>query len=153
MDDRTLEKLAGFICGNDDSNPEYRSSSNISAFFGRAGLPQFVHDGTTRQWWVLDRLKECSREQLASVLKRLASPKEYGGDRELISLALNQLNEILYIEGFKIILNGTSPEFKKIQIDYTDQGVDKDELKPLKAPDFLALGLVRIPPIVNTHTG
>jgi len=141
MDESTLDKIAGFICGNDENHPEYRSSSKITAFFERAGLPQFVHDGSTRQWWVLERLKECDRDQLAGVLKRLASPREYGGDREKIKSALTQLNEILYVEGFKIKLVGTEPKFEKISVDYSDDGETIEDLKPLPPPDFLALGL------------
>ncbi len=141
MDESTLEKIAGFICGNDEANPEYRSSSKITSFFQRAGLSQFVHDGSTRQWWVLERLKECNREQLAGVLKRLASPREYAGDREKTKSALVQLNEILYVEGFKIKLVGTEPKFEKITVDFSDVAEDDYELKPLPAPDFLALGL------------
>lgn len=111
MDESTLDKIAEFICGDKSIYPEYQSSSKITSFFERAGLPQFVHDGTTRQLWVLERLKECNREQLATVLKRLASPKEYGGDREKIKTALTQLNEIFYVEGFKIKLEGSEPKF------------------------------------------
>lgn len=141
MDENTLDKIAEFLCGNREDNPEYRSSSKITGFFDRAGLPQFIHDGSTRQWWVLERLKECNREQLASVLKRLASPREYGGDREKIKISLRQLNEILYVEGFKIKLQGTEPKFEKINIDFTDDGENEEDLKPLPPPDFLSLGL------------
>lgn len=145
MDESTLDKIAEFICGNNHSKyiyPEYRSSSKITSFFERAGLPQFVHDASsTRQPWVLERLKECNHEQLATVLKRLASPKEYGGDREKIKTALAQLNEILYVEGFQIKLEGSEPKFEKIVIDFSDLDEFHEELKPLPAPDFCALGL------------
>ncbi len=141
MDENTLNNIAGFICGNDESHPEYRSSSKITAFFERAELPQFIHDGSTRQRWVFDRLKECSRKQLAIVLKRLVSPREYGGDREKIKLALILLNEILYVEGFKLKLVGMEPKFEKISVDYSEYGEEIEGLKPLPAPNFLALGL------------
>src|SRR5260370_942118 len=35
----------------------YRSSSRITKFFRRCGLP-FVHDGRTRAWWTQERLAE-----------------------------------------------------------------------------------------------
>ena len=35
----------------------YRSSSYITRFFARCGFP-FVHDGSTRKWWAMERLKE-----------------------------------------------------------------------------------------------
>ena len=141
MDENTLDKIAGFICGNDENHPVYRSSSKITEFFERAGLPQFVHDGSTRQRWVLDRLKECNREQLAIVIKRLVSPREYGGDREVIKSSLIQLNKILYVEGFKLKLVGMEPKFETISVDFSEDGEEIEDLKPLPAPNFLALGL------------
>lgn len=141
MDESTLDKIANFICGNEENHPEYRSSSKLTAFFERAGLSRFIHDGSTRQRWALECLKKCNRNELADVLKRLSSPREYGGDREKIKSALTQLNDILYVEGFKIKLVGTEANFEKIIIDYSDDGEPAEELKPLPPPDFLALGL------------
>lgn len=54
MDESTLDKIAKLICGNGEHYPVYRSSSYLTAFFARAGLPRFVHDGSTRQRWVLE---------------------------------------------------------------------------------------------------
>jgi hypothetical protein len=142
LDEITLEKIAEFICGDDEENhPEYRSSSKLTGFFERAGLPHFRHDGSTRKWWVLDRLKECNREELAEVFKRLASPREYGGDKEKTKLALRQLNEIFHVEGFKMKLEGREPKFEKIEVDFSDNGDIQQDVKPLEAPDFLSLGL------------
>ncbi|MGO3422496.1 MAG: hypothetical protein ACTIMZ_08575 [Pseudoalteromonas distincta] len=141
MDDSTLDRIAEFICGNGENHPEYRSSSKITSFFERSGLPQFIHDGSTRQWWVHEKLKECNREQLAAVLKRLSSPKEYKGDRDKIKSALTILNEILYVEGFKIKLEGLEPKFEKFDINFSDENVKTSSLSPMPAPDFMALGL------------
>ena len=141
MDDSTLDKIAGFICGNGEQSPIYRSSSQLTAFFERVGLPQFVHDGSTRQRWVLECLKRCDRDQLARVLKRLASPREYGGNKEQISQALRLLNEAVYVEGFQIRLRGIEPYFERIEVSYDDAAKCEEELKPLPPPDFNSLGL------------
>ena len=141
MDESTLDKIAELICGNGKNHPEYRSSYQLTAFFERAGMPDIVHDGSTRQSWVLAKLKECNREQLAVVLKRLASPREYGGDREKIKSALSCINEIVYVEGFKIKLDGITPKFIKTHVDFSFDEEAQSELTPLEAPDFLALGL------------
>lgn len=142
MDQKTLEQIAEFICGNNEIiHPEYRSSSKITKFFHNIGLP-YIHDGSTRAKWVLDRLNELTSQQLANVLKRLVSPREYGVDKERVFKALNTLNNILYVEGFEIYLEGIEPKFRKIQIDFNESKLEKDrELKPLPAPNFLALGL------------
>ena len=118
MDESTLNKIAELICGNGDQYPVYRSSSHLTAFFGRAGLNRFVHDGSTRQWWVLECLKNCSREELAQVLKRLASPREYGGNKEQTTSAIQLLNEAVYVEGFRIKLRGIDPYFERIEVNF-----------------------------------
>lgn len=140
MDESTLDKIASIICGNDESHPVYRSSSHLTGFFARAGLPQFVHDGSTRQRWVLECLRQCSRDELANVLKRITSPKEYGGDIAKITKALEALNEATYIEGFRTKLVGIEPKFEKIEVDYSCVEPTA-ELKPQPPPDFLSLNL------------
>ena len=140
MDDSTLDKLAEFICGNGEQYPEYRSSSQLTAFFSRAGVPRFVHDGTTRQNWVLDALRGCTREELAAVIKRLASPKEYQGDKAKTAIALKLLNDSLYIEGFAVRLRGIEPYFERITVLFEPEAAES-ELKPVPPPDFLALRL------------
>jgi hypothetical protein len=53
---RILEELAKMVVGDAKHFP-YRSSSYITRFFARCGLP-FVHDGTTRPRWAHERLAE-----------------------------------------------------------------------------------------------
>lgn len=140
MDNVTLDRIAEMICGNGDHYPIYRSSSALTSFFENAGLSKFVHDGSTRQRWVLDCLKACEREELAQVLKRLASPQEYYGDRGVVQDALARLNDAVYLEGFAVRLNGIEPYFEKIDINFeTDAQIS--ELQPLPAPDFSSLNL------------
>lgn len=139
MDETTLDKIAEIICGNGGQYPEYRSSSKLTEFFNRAGLSKFVHDGSTRQRWVLACLKDCNRIELAKVLKRLASPLEYAGNKEKIHQALKALNEATYVEGFRIKLDGLEPKFEKIEISFDAETAS--ELKPLPPPDFINLGL------------
>lgn len=140
MDDSTLEKIAEFICGNGEQYPVYRSSSQLTAFFERAGLPRFVHDGSTRQRWVQEALRTCSREELAAIIKRLASPREYQGDRAKTASALKLLNEGLYVEGFAVRLKGTEPYFERIEVSFDGEPPDAD-LKPLPPPNFIELPL------------
>src|SRR5690606_41169347 len=96
-------------------------------------VPRFVHDGSTRQRWVLDALRACSREELAGVIKRLASPKEYQGDKAKTSIALKLLNEALYIEGFAVRLKGVEPYFERITVSFDPEETEPD-LKPLPLP-------------------
>lgn len=142
MDEGTLEYIAEFICGDDTRNhPVYRSGYKITKFFEQAGLPQFVHDGSTRKQWVLERLEECDTGQLELVLKRLASPLEYGGDTKKIETGLRQLNTILRAENIQIRIDGVEPKLKKITADFSGDGGGTKDSNLIPSPDFLSLGL------------
>lgn len=141
MDASTIEHLAAIICGDDsERHPTYRSSTYLTRFFQNAGLPRFIHDGSTRKWWVVSCLNDCTREELAAVIRRLASPREYGGDRQKTAQALKALNDALYLEGTAVRLNGLEPYFEKISVNFDslDEGA---ELKPLPRPNFDNLDL------------
>ncbi len=56
LSERVLEELAKMVVGDAKHFP-YRSSSYITRFFARCGLP-FVHDGSTRPRWAQERLTE-----------------------------------------------------------------------------------------------
>lgn len=113
MRNSTLDKIAEFICGN-DQYPRYRSSLDLTIFFRKAGLPQFVHDGSAkRQQWVLECLQACSKNELKAVLRRLAHPWEYDNDPEKLKTAITQLNLILEPEGME--LKGEGPQAKLVR--------------------------------------
>lgn len=144
MDTQTLELLAEFICGDDDKKfPTYRSSMYLSRFFENAGLPRFKHDGTTRKWWVLESLKQCTPDEIRKVIARLANPREYRADKALVRLALTSLNEIILLEGLKVELSGPNPIIKPVtaSFDMDDEPQEERELTPLPAPDFSNLSL------------
>src|SRR5215831_4505559 len=59
---RTLRALADMVCGNPEAKYfPYRSSSRITEFFEDCHL-DYRHDGTTRSWWVSQRLEELLKE-------------------------------------------------------------------------------------------
>ncbi len=143
MDEQALEALAELICGDDEETaPVYRSSSMLTRFFESAGLPRFVHDGSTRKWWTLAALQNCTPDELKKVISRLASPREYRGDAPSTRKAITTLNQILQLEGLRIDLKNGQPVIVPIRVDF-DLGADEEEeeLKPLPPPDFVALGL------------
>ena len=49
---KTINEIADMICGNENNYFIYRSSSYLTEFFEECGL-NFVHDGSTRKWWVV----------------------------------------------------------------------------------------------------
>lgn len=68
--ERTIAALADMICGNTDEGKEalflYRSSSVITRFF-RDCDTDYVHDGSTRNWWVSETLTASLEEPQAAV--------------------------------------------------------------------------------------
>ena len=136
MDSQTLESLAEMICG--DGGPVYRTGSELTRFFHRVGFSNFNHDGSTRKWWTLSVLEQLSENNLKAVICRLADPREYRGNSDLIRPAIEELNDILMLEGIKVEIDGIKPVLKNI----TPQFIDierEEELKPLPPPEFLAL--------------
>lgn len=111
--ERTLMALAEMICGNfqqEESLFVYRSSSSLTRFF-RDCDTDFVHNGSTRNYWVADRLREILTEphpnaytppvtfdRLIKVLMDTADATHEGGDRPG---ALAMLNKELAREGFE----------------------------------------------------
>ena len=110
----TLHRLADLICGNPvEGKPSlfrYRSSSYLTRFFEDCGT-DYVHDGSTRNTWVRDRLVEILQEphmdartppetfcQLIRVLmdKDDATAQDDVGRTQ----ALEKLNTVLGREGF-----------------------------------------------------
>lgn len=62
---RTLKQIADLICGNEPDASKffvYRSSSYLTEFFEEIDREEFVHDGSTRQWWVADVLAQILSE-------------------------------------------------------------------------------------------
>jgi hypothetical protein len=141
MDSSTLDRIADIICGDDVTKfPIYRSSSHLTSFFDRAGVSRLAHDGSTRKRWVIESLRSCNRDELSSIIKRLASPREYGGDKAKVAMALAVINDALSLEGFEVRLNGIEPYYEKVKVNF-DPAKQESELKPLPRPNFLVLGL------------
>ena len=139
MDDNTLLNLAELICGDSPSSPVYRTGDKLTKFFASADVGRFVHNGSTRRIWVAECLKNCSKQELARLLKRFVSPYEYGGDKKKVKEALSALNEVVYVEGFKVVLEGLNPVFEKIEINFNiEQEHTKNEQLVLSNLEFLS---------------
>lgn len=143
MDEQTLEALAELICGDDaDTAPVYRSGSMLTRFFETAGLPRFNHDGTTRKWWTLSALQQCTPDEVRKVILRLASPREYRGDAASTRKAIGTLNHIFQLEGLRVDLKNGKPLIVPVPVDFDlDANAEETTLVPQPPPDFLALGL------------
>src|SRR5215470_1261712 len=111
LDDNVLERLASLICG-DDSTPYYRTGPQLSKFFDNAGWRRVGEFDGYRRAWVLDKLRQRRRdsEALHRVLLRLADPREYLDDDNVRIQVLQELNELLAVEGYQVVYRGSRPE-------------------------------------------
>ncbi|WP_419787987.1 hypothetical protein [Pseudodesulfovibrio sp.] len=106
---KSLRALADIICGNVEYF-EYRSSSFITDFFQDCDL-DYAHDGTTRWWWVAQRLEEVLAfphpgpnvppDAFIRIIREVLDKGEaQKGDPDR-SLALAALNTVLTREGWE----------------------------------------------------
>jgi hypothetical protein len=149
LNDRVLEGLAGMVTGDNDLFP-YRSSSYITRFFERCGLP-FVHDGTTRRWWTQERLAElnlgvCHKhdlppDDLLRVISELFEPDDFERHNNVrnrakpdikitIEPALADLNKLLKRQGLAAHLDETG----RCYVRNTGSGVDSTAISQQPRP-------------------
>lgn len=117
----TLTEVAEMICGNAGGaafswkNFPYRSSSYLTEFFTHCDM-EFVHDGSTRKWWVLGVLERLNAgptsnpqlppDGLLRVFQELIDASNFeraGLDR---TAALEDLNRVLARDGLQAYLDG-----------------------------------------------
>jgi hypothetical protein len=65
------ERLSDMICGLDDLEHfyPYRKGYELTQFFNNLGFP-FIHDGSTRKYWVIDQIDGLNIKQLAKVIRK-----------------------------------------------------------------------------------
>jgi hypothetical protein len=110
---RTLDELADIICGNfpqETRRFKYRSSSYLTQFFADCDL-DFVHDGSTRKYWVAEQLEQllagpqsvptAPPDAFARVIKVLMDPADAENEGTDRGDALTQLNKSLSREGYE----------------------------------------------------
>jgi hypothetical protein len=110
---RTVRELAAMICGSSNLSEThfiYRSSSYLTEFFQDCGT-EFTHDGTSRVYWVADRLKEILQEPqtnpdilpetFSRVITRLMDQGDATNETSERQEALRQLNITLAREGYE----------------------------------------------------
>lgn len=118
---RTISALAEMICGAPGGgggfhwkNFPYRSSSYLSQFFSNCDL-DYVHDGSTRAWWVETVLTELNQapssqptfpsDALLRVMQELLDPVEFDDD-ETREAALGDVNRALGRDNLQAYFDG-----------------------------------------------
>jgi hypothetical protein len=111
--ERTLVAIADMICGNfkaEESFFIYRSSSNLTRFFQDCDT-EYVHDGSTRNYWVASTLRQILAEPhpnaqtppatFSRVIQALMDPADVLNEGSGRPGALALLNSAMAREGFK----------------------------------------------------
>ena len=62
------EMLSEMICGEKGNSFPYRKGYQLTEFFQKLGFP-FSHDGTTRRYWVRDKLYQLDIHEISKVVK------------------------------------------------------------------------------------
>ena len=120
---RTLSNLAEMICGSVGGgtgyqweNFCYRSSTYLTEFFTNCDL-DYVHDGSTRKWWVLEVLEELNSKPASSphlppdvlvrVIQELLDPVKFVQESLDREKAIEDLNTVLGREGLAAFTDKT----------------------------------------------
>lgn len=111
---KTIHEIADMVCGNfpaEESFFTYRSSSYLSEFFEDCDLEQYVHDGSTRKWWVASTLQEILDKpsdeatlpsaEFQTVVQVLMDRADHRNEDASRAGALAQLNASLAREGLE----------------------------------------------------
>src|SRR5258708_7075831 len=108
LNEHALSRIAVMICGDGDEklgkNFPYRSSSRLTSFFSDCDL-HYVHDGSTRKYWVLGVVRELNQgissnpdlpaDDLVRVITGLLDPDYFDVDNCEHDAALADLNSVL----------------------------------------------------------
>lgn len=115
----TLKVLSEMICGGSGGNGfnwenfPYRSSWYLTQFFIACDL-DFQHDGSTRQPWVFDVVKQLNdfpsdnpslpSPEIIRVIQQLADPVEFVRASKDHVAALSDLNKVLHRDGLQVLI-------------------------------------------------
>ena len=146
---KTIHEIADMICGNfsqAESYFTYRSSSYLTEFFEDCDLEQYVHDGSTRKWWVANVLQEILNQpsndatlpspEFQTVIQALMDRADHVNEDSDRSGALIQLNaslsrerlEAFYAEDNLCYLKSTRTGITSRPGPVLDRALSRDEL-------------------------
>ncbi|PIH55332.1 toll/interleukin-1 receptor domain-containing protein [Paenibacillus sp. LK1] len=135
--DAAIGNLARMICGDDPFTfMPYRSSSKLTAFFEGLGL-NYVHDGSTRYWWVRGVLNELNiinrddnampSQEIKAVIEHLLNINSYLFEENLDrEKAIESVNKVL--KSYKLLV--------KEDIETGEASVLKNELNIEASDNF-----------------
>ena len=144
----TIISLARMICGDLPFNyMPYRSSSSLTAFFESVNM-DYVHDGTTRVWWVRSVLEELNKKpssdeliskDLIKVIEYLLDLNHFIGDMFDRDKAIIQVNEVLGQYELEVKIDARTKRIRLITALFEFASTATDEMKAEKRISFAPL--------------
>lgn len=148
---RTLMAIADMICGNNTAEGKsipfrYRSSSRLTEFFQDCDTP-FGHDGSTRNYWVAERLKEILAgpqqdaatppQWFLNVIRNLMDQGDAVEEAPERVAALSMLNAALAREGFEAFYGSDKQCYLKNIKTNTVAGMAANPHRPFSAAEMM----------------
>ncbi|MFD1050484.1 hypothetical protein ACFQ1S_35645, partial [Kibdelosporangium lantanae] len=109
LDENVLDRVASLICGDDTRY--YRAGYEIQRLFENAGWKRVGEVDGGRRAWVVDKLRQRRHDSdaLHAILLRLVDQREYLDDMEAWTQVMQDLNELLAVEGYQVVYAGGRP--------------------------------------------
>lgn len=90
---------------------DYKTGSEITDLFKRAGFPEIMHDGTTKWRFLYSTFEELQKEKdgfnkINKIIETFCDPQEYFSNPEDYETISNKINHILSFYGLKIRNDG-----------------------------------------------
>lgn len=118
LNDTTLESLRDFINGK----TEYRSGPELVKFFNSLGFNDTYYRGFPSRWQYTDeKLNQINgTPEIEKCIKMLFAPQKFIGDFKRLDQLINEFNQYLAFDGWKIIRDGKEIKFTEAdQIDFS----------------------------------
>lgn len=103
LDHKTLSLITHLIC----ERPKYRTARQIHEFLGAAGIARTISG--SRGPGTNELLRSLTAAESQRVVLRLADPREYGDEHQLLRTVVEELNKILRAENCRVDFSGSTP--------------------------------------------
>jgi len=144
LNDTTLESLRDFINGK----TEYRSGPELVKFFNSLGFNDTYYRGFPSRWQYTDeKLNQINgTPEIEKCIKMLFAPQKFIGDFKRLDQLINEFNQYLAFDGWKIIRDGKEIKFTEAdQIDFSyPSELDKDNEKLFLEKEFGEIHLEKL---------
>ena len=144
LNDTTLESLRDFI----NEKTVYRTGPELVKFFNSLGFNDTYHSGFPSRWQYTDeKLRKINgTPKIEKCIQMVFAPQNFIGDYKRLDQLINEFNQYLAFDGWKIIRDGKEIKFTEAdQIDFSyPSEFDKDNEKLFLEKEFGEIHLEKL---------